>query len=98
MDITMARVSDKMGRRALVLDRVSQYLSSCMKLEIRQISIAKILPVLLLVLLFAVVLVTIFVQADSYGITFDEPLQDSYGRSVLSWYQTYGRDQSFMHY
>jgi 4-amino-4-deoxy-L-arabinose transferase-like glycosyltransferase len=92
----MERVSDKMGRRAL--GRVSQYLSSCMNLEIRQISIAKILPVLLLILLFAVVLVTIFVQADSYGITFDEPLQDSYGRSVLSWYQTLGRDQSFMHY
>jgi len=69
-----------------------------MELKIRQKYIAKILPFLLLAILFATALVTVFVQADSYGITVDEPTQNSYGRSVLAWYQTHGGNQSFLHY
>ena len=94
----MAQVSDKVSRRALALGSVRSYLNSCMKLEIRQISVAKILPVLLLALLFAVALVTVFVQADSYAISTDEAHIDSFGQSVLAWYQTLGKDDSFMHY
>ncbi len=69
-----------------------------MELKIRQKYIAKILPFSLLAILFATALVTVFVQADSYGITVDEPTQNSYGQSVLAWYQTHGRNQSFLHY
>src|SRR5260370_36397152 len=82
----------------LLLASSCQYPRSCMESKIRQKSVAKILPVSLLVLLFAVALVTVFVQADSYGITLDEPNLDSYGRLALAWYQTLGRDQSSTHY
>src|SRR5437899_566269 len=98
MNISMAQVSDKVSRRALALGCVRSYLNSCMKLEIRQISVAKTLPASLLVLLFAVALVTVFVQADSYAISTDEAHIDSFGQSVLAWYQTLGKDDSFIHY
>ncbi len=55
------------------------------------------LPFSLLALLLASACVSVFVHADSYGITVDEPLQDAYGRSVLAWYQTLGHDQRFMY-
>ncbi len=94
----MAQVSDKVSKRTFLNTISCQYPRSCMESKIRQKSVAKILPVSLLVLLFAVALVTVFVQADSYGITLDEPNLDSYGRLALAWYQTLGRDQSSTHY
>jgi len=51
--------------------------------------------VLLGVLLFAGLL-TVATQAGKYGITVDEPLQEKYGRSVLAWYRTLGKDASFL--
>src|SRR6266571_4271936 len=56
------------------------------------------IPLTLLLALFAAILVTVFTHAGDYGITIDEPLQNSYGRSVLAWYETGGHDQSFLHY
>jgi hypothetical protein len=54
------------------------------------------LPWFLLITLVIVVLITIFTQADQYSITVDEFWQDAYGRSVLSWYMTLGKDNSFL--
>lgn len=41
-------------------------------------------------------LVTVLTQAQRYGITIDEPLQESYGRYVLSWYLTQEKDMRFL--
>ncbi len=54
-----------------------------------------LLGALLGALLFAG-LVTVATQAGKYGITVDEPLQERYGRSVLAWYRTLGKDTSFL--
>ena len=56
----------------------------------------KYLPFVLLGLLVLVGLITIFTQADNYGITWDEPLQDRYGLAVLKWYESLGRDTHFL--
>ena len=58
--------------------------------------LVKFLPLILLGGLLLTGLVTIFTQADRYGITIDEPLQDSYGHAVMEWYYTLGRDTSFL--
>ena len=41
---------------------------------------------------------TIFVYANDYGVSVDEPLQNSYGHYDLAWYLSLGKDQSFLHY
>jgi len=56
----------------------------------------KFAPLLLLGLLVLIGLVTVFTQADDYGLTIDEELQDQYGQYVLKWYTTLGKDTSFM--
>lgn len=56
----------------------------------------KWLPLCLLGLLCAAMVAWVLSQADQYGVTFDEPLQDAYGRLVLSWYQTRGGNTSFL--
>jgi len=48
------------------------------------------LPVLLLLALLAVVVSTF----GDYGITWDEPSNRNYARSVVRWYETSGRDQA----
>lgn len=53
-------------------------------------------PRCLLGMLFAAALIWVFGQAGQYGLTIDEPLQDAYGRLALSWYQTQGKDASFL--
>ncbi len=58
--------------------------------------LSKSLPLLLLGGLLLIGLITIFVQANNYGITLDEPLQDNYGHAVMEWYYTLGRDTSFL--
>nr|BBH87943.1 hypothetical protein KTC_26940 [Thermosporothrix sp. COM3] len=55
-----------------------------------------IAPALLLLLFCLLAIGTVFLQADVYGLTIDEPLQDAYGRSLLKWYTTFGHDQSFI--
>jgi len=56
------------------------------------------LPLLLLILVCMVMLITVFTQANDYGITMDEPLQDAYGLSTLHWYTSLGKDTSFLDY
>lgn len=56
----------------------------------------KYLPLILLSMLLCLGIVTIFVQASNYGISADEPLQEAYGRTVMNWYLTLGRDTSFL--
>lgn len=56
------------------------------------------LPLSLLGVLLVLMLFTVFTQATSYGLSFDEGLQTSYGLSVYKWYRTLGKDQSFLHY
>ncbi len=41
---------------------------------------------------------TIFIHANDYGVSVDEPLQNSYGHYDLAWYLSLGSDQSFLHY
>jgi hypothetical protein len=54
------------------------------------------LPISLLVALLGTALITVFMQAGQYGITIDEPIQDQYGRSTLAWYESMGKDISFL--
>ncbi len=58
----------------------------------------KRLPLYLLGLLLLIALVTVFTQARNYGLTTDEAMHDSYGRSTLRWYITLGKDRSFLTY
>jgi 4-amino-4-deoxy-L-arabinose transferase-like glycosyltransferase len=46
------------------------------------------------------VLLGLFVgtQADSYGRTYDEELQDVYGSAVLAWYSSGGQDTTFLQF
>src|SRR5207237_9010261 len=67
-----------------------------MRKSVKQHAFSHILPVCLLVVFLGIALVTVFMQADQYGITIDEPLQDQYGRSTLAWYESMGRDTSFL--
>lgn len=43
-------------------------------------------------------LITIFTKASSYSLTWDEKLQDDYGKSALKWYKSYGRDTAIFNY
>jgi hypothetical protein len=54
------------------------------------------LPLILLGCLVFSGLVTIFLRAGQYGITVDEPLRESVGSSIVSWYSTLGRDTSYL--
>src|SRR6266566_818682 len=67
-----------------------------MRKSVKQHAFSHILPICLLVVLLGIALVTVFMQADQFGITIDEPLQDQYGRSTLAWYESMGRDTSFL--
>src|SRR5260370_12222424 len=58
----------------------------------------KTLPLCLLGVLLLVMLVTIFVQGQSYGLTTDQGMQSNYGQAVFAWYRTLGKDQSFLHF
>ena len=58
----------------------------------------KTVPLLLLGVLLVTAFASIFVFADQYGITIDEPNEDAYGQLVLNWYTSLGKDTSFMAY
>src|SRR5436305_15047408 len=62
----------------------------------KKYTFSHLLPISLLVALLGTALITVFVQAGQYGITIDEPIQDQYGRSTLAWYESLGRDTSFL--
>src|SRR6266566_280102 len=73
-----------------------KFFTSFLKRRGTQQWLVKILPLLLLVIFLVIMLVTVFVQADQYGITIDEPGENTYGQLVWSWYATLGRDTSFL--
>ena len=56
------------------------------------------IPLMLLGCLFLIMIFTVFFVTNDYGITVDEPLQNSYGHSVLLWYTTLGKNQSFLNF
>ena len=64
----------------------------------KKLFLEKSLPMYLLGLLVVVMLLTVFIQANTYGLTTDEAMHDSYGQSVLRWYVTLGRDRGFLNY
>lgn len=64
----------------------------------KKLFLEKSLSMYLLGLLFAIMLITVFTQANTYGLTTDEAMHDSYGQSVLRWYVTLGRDRGFLNY
>ncbi len=69
---------------------------SSIGMVMKQKLFAKILPLSLLGVLLVTALVTVFTQADQYGITIDEPEEDAYGQLSLAWYNTLGKDTSFL--
>jgi hypothetical protein len=69
---------------------------SSIGMVMKQKLVAKILPLSLLGLLLVTALVIVFTQADQYGITIDEPEEDAYGQLSLAWYNTLGKDTSFL--
>ncbi len=62
----------------------------------KKVLLSKFLPLMLLGGLLLTGLITIFIQADNYGISRDEPTQDRYGQAVMEWYHTLGKDTSFL--
>ncbi len=62
----------------------------------KKVLLSKSLPLMLLGGLLLAGLITIFMRADTYGISRDEPIQDRYGQAVMAWYQTLGKDTSFL--
>src|SRR5437868_1064859 len=67
-----------------------------MRKSVKKYTFSHLLPISLLAALLGTALVTVFMQAGQYGITIDEPIQDQYGRSTLAWYESMGRDISFL--
>jgi hypothetical protein len=57
---------------------------------------SKYLPLILLAGLLLAGLVTIFTQADNYGIAIDESSEEQFGHAIWEWYATFGKDQSFL--
>ncbi|HLI71417.1 MAG TPA: hypothetical protein VKV19_16805 [Ktedonobacteraceae bacterium] len=78
-----------------LIKRKNLFLSFLKKQEVQQ-WLTKILPLSLLAIFLIMMLVTVFVQADQYGITVDEPGENTYGQLVWSWYATLGKDTSFL--
>lgn len=64
----------------------------------KKLFLEKSLPMYLFGLLVVAMLLTVFTQANAYGLTTDEAMHDSYGQSVLKWYVTLGRDRGFLNY
>ena len=54
------------------------------------------IPLALLVGFLFISLITALTQAYKYGITIDEPLQEQYGKAVLKWYLSFGKNTSFI--
>src|SRR5690348_8363685 len=57
-----------------------------------------LLPRLLIAGFVLFMVCTIFMHVNDYGVSVDEPLQNSYGHYDLAWYLSLGKDQSFLHY
>jgi 4-amino-4-deoxy-L-arabinose transferase-like glycosyltransferase len=57
-----------------------------------------LLPLVALGVLFAGLIGFVATRAGDFGRTYDEPLQDAYGESVMQWYRTGGADLSFQDY
>ena len=55
-------------------------------------------PRLLIAGFLLLMVCTIFIHAQDYGVSVDEPLQNSYGHYDLAWYLSLGKDLSFLHY
>lgn len=66
--------------------------------RIRKVPLATLVPILLLAGLGLFMLVFVFLQANHYGLTMDEAVENQYGHLVLTWYKTLGRDVSFASY
>jgi hypothetical protein len=64
--------------------------------QLRKIPFLTIFPILSLIGLCIIMLVTVFVQAKTYGMTVDESLQNNYGHTLLAWYTSFGEDKSFL--
>ena len=62
----------------------------------KQAFFSKFSPLLLLGGLLLCALITICTQANAYGISMDEPIQDHYGQAVMKWYVTLGKDRTFL--
>ena len=62
----------------------------------RKVLTRNLIPKILLAILLMIMLFTVFIEANDFGLTVDEPAQNSYGHAVLSWYLTLGKDDSFL--
>lgn len=60
--------------------------------------VATVIPAALLGVLFVILGLFVATQSGSYGRTWDEEIQDDYGRRTLAWYTSAGRNDSFLDY
>ena len=65
---------------------------------LKRVLSSPLLPRLLIAGFLLLMVCTIFIHAHDYGVSVDEPLQNSYGHYDLAWYLSLGKDQSFLHY
>ena len=61
-----------------------------------QQAFVKIVPITLLIILLSVAFLSVFTLANQFGITVDEPEENNFAPYVLKWYDTLGKDTSFM--
>lgn len=66
--------------------------------DTRRRLVSTVVPATALGLLFLGLVVFVVTQARSYGRTYDELLQDDYGKRTLAWYLSSGRDHGFLQY
>jgi 4-amino-4-deoxy-L-arabinose transferase-like glycosyltransferase len=65
---------------------------------LKRVLSSPLFPRLLIAGFLLLMVCTIFIHAHDYGVSVDEPLQNSYGHYDLAWYLSLGKDQSFLHY
>lgn len=65
---------------------------------LKRVLSSPLLPRLLIAGFVLLMVSTIFIHAQDYGLSVDEPLQNSYGHFDLAWYLSLGKDQSFLLY
>ena len=83
--------------RSCALARLRQRIPAWLRIWLRSRLETRLdTPTILLAGLLLVGFVTVVTHAHLYGISVDEPLQQSYGESVLAWYRTLGKDTSFL--
>lgn len=54
-------------------------------------------PKIISIILITCLILFVFIKTNDYGLTWDIPAQERYGRSVLKWYFSLGKDNTFLY-